>query len=140
MNVSFHVAGVPQPGGSKRHVGNGIIIDSNPKAKDWKQLVAFHAARACPAPLDGPLALTITFLRQRPKVHYRRDGRIKPGALHEFPTTKPDLTKLLRSTEDALKGIAWRDDSQVCDMVMRKRYVREGEAPGALVTVARATR
>lgn len=136
MPVTFHVPGIPQPGGSKRHVGNGVIIDANPKAKGWKQTVAAFAAPHFPAPLDGPLALTITFLRQRPKGHYRKDGTIKPGAFHEYPTTKPDCTKLVRSTEDALKGIAWRDDSQVCRQSIEKRYVRDGEAPGATITVA----
>jgi Holliday junction resolvase RusA-like endonuclease len=135
VTVTFHVPGIAQPGGSKRHVGNGIIIDANPKAKDWKQTVAAFAARAFTAPLGGPLSLTITFLRQRPKSHYRKDGTLKPGAFHEWPTTKPDCTKLVRSTEDALKGIAWRDDAQVCRQLIEKRYVRDGEAPGASIRV-----
>ncbi len=29
------------------------------------------------------------------------------------PTTKPDLDNYLKAIKDALKGICWRDDSQV---------------------------
>ncbi len=135
LPITFHVPGIPQPGGSKRHVGGGTIIDANKNVGDWKSRVAMFAAQHFRAPLDGPLMLTISFLRQRPKAHFRKDGTIKTSALDEWPTTKPDCTKLVRSTEDALKGIAWRDDSQVCHQSIWKRYVAFGEQPGATITI-----
>lgn len=32
------------------------------------------------------------------------------------------MLKLARAAEDALTGILWRDDAQICDEVIRKRY------------------
>jgi Holliday junction resolvase RusA-like endonuclease len=47
-------------------------------------------------------------------------------------TKKPDLDKLLRALKDALKGVIYRDDSQVVRVVTSKDY---SPAPGVIVTV-----
>jgi Holliday junction resolvase RusA-like endonuclease len=49
----------------------------------------------------------------------------------------PDTTKLVRSTEDALKGICWRDDSQVVYQVASKEYAARGGIPGADIKIER---
>lgn len=36
--------------------------------------------------------------------------------------TKPDADNYLKGVKDALKGIIWKDDSQVVDAFVRKRY------------------
>jgi Holliday junction resolvase RusA-like endonuclease len=51
-------------------------------------------------------------------------------------TTKPDTTKLLRATEDALRGIAWADDNQVCEQHAFKLY---GMRPGVHVFIETVT-
>jgi Holliday junction resolvase RusA-like endonuclease len=57
--------------------------------------------------------------------------KLKPTA-PKFHTVKPDATKLLRSTEDALTGILWRDDAQIARQTVEKSY---GERAGAWITV-----
>jgi Holliday junction resolvase RusA-like endonuclease len=42
------------------------------------------------------------------------------GALH--PTGKPDLDNCVKLLMDALNGILWRDDAQVTDIAVIKRY------------------
>jgi hypothetical protein len=55
----------------------------------------------------------------------------------------PDLSKLARSTEDALTGVAWVDDSRVAQYVrLGKHYARTGaldvlDAPGAVIRIWR---
>jgi Holliday junction resolvase RusA-like endonuclease len=38
------------------------------------------------------------------------------------PITRPDLLKLTRLLEDACSGIIWRDDAQISDELLMKRY------------------
>lgn len=52
------------------------------------------------------------------------------GALQ--PTTKPDLTNLAKSVEDGLNGVAYRDDSQIVELTLRKVYT---ETPGTHVVL-----
>ena len=125
--ISFFVEGRPSPGGSKRYVGHSkagraILIDMGGKhTKDWRAAVA-QAARIAhrKAPLEGPLKLTVTLWMKRPKAHFDRMG-VKESA-PTWHTSAPDATKLLRSTEDAMKGIVWVDDSQVVAQYVEKRY------------------
>lgn len=140
--LSFFVEGSPAPGGSKRYVGkskrtgHAILIDMGGKRnKVWRACVA-EAARALEAaPLEGPLELTCTFVMPRPGKHFYKDkkrrGQLRSDAPH-WHTKAPDTTKLLRSTEDALKGIVWKDDSQVARQHASKAF---GERTGALIEI-----
>ena len=64
-------------------------------------------------PLEGPLSLTVRFYMPRPKAHLTARCGLKSSA-PQWPATRPDTTKLLRAVEDALNGICWFDDSQIC--------------------------
>lgn len=133
--LRFVVLGKPQPAGSKRAfavrragvpTGQIAVSDANPKAYGWKQDVAAVAMQEMIGRplLLGPVQLSLTFFVARPKGHYgsgRNAAVLKPGA-PVFPIVKPDSLKLARGTEDACTGTVWRDDSQVVDLVVRKRY------------------
>ncbi len=146
--IEFFVPGVPVPGGSKRaftnrKTGKPIITDASKSTRPWMSHVASVAAEAMRAtedatPLSGPIRLTIEFVLPRPKGHYgtgKNAGKLKPGAPY-LHTKRPDATKLLRSTEDALSNICWKDDSQVAIQRVRKVY---GPEPGASVQIEDAT-
>lgn len=146
MKVEFTVAGHPEPGGSKTAFvigGRARVTDANPKAKGWKQTVASAARGAMLRdrlrPLDGPLSVEMTFVRERPKSH-RLAGPHAPdtyvlnaeGRRNPYPTTKPDVLKLARSTEDAMSGIVYVDDAQIVEERLRKVY---GTTEGVAITV-----
>lgn len=38
------------------------------------------------------------------------------------PLTKPDLDNLIKTVLDALKGLAYKDDTQVCSIMANKHY------------------
>lgn len=138
--AEFRVYGDPKPGGSKRafvnrKTGRAVIVDACKKNKQWRDSVATAAVEAYQGePLTGPIKLAIIFYRARPKSHYGtgRNAGVCKATAPEFPTTRPDATKLLRSTEDALTGILWRDDSQIVQQRVWKQY---SPRPGALIAL-----
>jgi Holliday junction resolvase RusA-like endonuclease len=52
-----------------------------------------------------------------------------------YPTGKPDADKLLRAIGDALTGVVWVDDSQVCDAYVSKQWDDVGGGERVEVTV-----
>ncbi|WP_228976726.1 RusA family crossover junction endodeoxyribonuclease [Streptomyces sp. DH12] len=111
------VRGLPGPQGSKRHVGNGRMVESSAKVKPWREAVVWSAVQARRAikgspTLDGPLAAEMVFCFARPRGHFgtgRNAGRLRPSAPAR-PAVTPDLSKLARSTEDALTTAAVNAD------------------------------
>ena len=133
--VTFRVEGMePAPQGSKRHVGNGRMIESCPHVKPWRILVAQSAVAAGVPLLRGPVRMSIVFVFTRPAGHFRKDGSLKPSAPRHH-CVRPDGSKLLRSTEDALSKLAFEDDSRIVGGAWEKRYAVGKERPGALITV-----
>lgn len=151
--ITFRVYGTPKPGGSKRSFVPGIkpgmrwdpkrhrpvVVEDCKGNPAWRESVREAALAVAPKELlEGPLLLTVRFLMTRPKYHYRTTKKTGTQLRDDAPnyhTTKPDRTKLLRSTEDALTGVLWRDDTQVVDGPTSKVYT-EGR-PGAEITVQR---
>lgn len=147
--ISFFVPGIAKPSGSKRgfalkkggiYTGRVAMVDmSGGKGKDWRHDVKSAARDAYAGPLlAGPLFLSLTFYVTRPKNHFgsgKNTALLKADAAL-FPTTRPDVTKLIRSVEDALTGLVYEDDSQIVTQVAEKRYA---DKPGCQITIAPAT-
>src|SRR5215469_6633367 len=130
------VAGVPAPQGSKRHVGNGRMVEASKAAGPWREAVRAETQRiagGCPA--ECPVRVVIVFRLPRPQGHYgtgRNAGTVRPSA-PAYPAGRPDLDKLARAVLDGLTmGGAWRDDSQVCHLQAQKIY---SERPGCSITI-----
>lgn len=123
--ISFEVAGIPGPQGSKSHIGGGRMIESSKKVKPWRAAVSAVARQHCKAPLEGAVSVTVTFYMPAPK-------RLPKGRVH--PSVIPDADKLLRSTFDALTRIAYHDDGQITHTETHKRYHPNGWT-GAYITI-----
>lgn len=136
--VEFTAFGTALPAGSKRlgvaSNGRRFVRDDNPNTSEWKRTVAQAAGAAMNGRplLDGALTLVIQVYRPRPQSHYGKNG-LRPAA-PPFPTTRPDITKLVRAIEDALTGVLARDDSQFVEVLGIKRY---GEPARVEVKVSR---
>lgn len=133
--ITITVYGQAAPQGSKRHVGNGVMVESSKKVKPWRQDVKAAATAAVDllpgwVPLDGPLSVSMTFTFLRPKGHFgtgRNAGIIRASA-PQRPATIPDLSKLVRSTEDALTKLVWADDARVVEYRrLGKHYASSGD-------------
>ena len=135
--VSFAVLGTPGPQGSKKHVGGGRMVESSKKVKPWRKAV-YEAARDHTGgidgfeALDGPLVADMVFTLEK--------GTTLPKYL-DWHFRVPDLSKLARSTEDAVKGVVWTDDARVSDYRrLSKRWVGSDDPdaldePGAVIRV-----
>jgi Holliday junction resolvase RusA-like endonuclease len=124
MEFSFTIFGVAQPQGSTRaFLPQGwtrpVITSDNAKVKPWRQEVAqtaMVAMQECGTKMAArgvPISISLTFVFEKPRSE-------RKSALHK--TTKPDLDKLLRAVLDALTGIAYADDSQVCECRVSKAF------------------
>jgi len=137
--------GAPAPQGSKAFkglngAGRAILVEQVKSVKPWREDVraaALLAIAGAPAwePLDGPLIAEMVFTLRKPVS--------APKRRRTWPQSAPDLSKLLRSTEDALTSAgAWRDDARVVEY-RRAAKVYPGEdrdalsAPGAVIRVWR---
>lgn len=144
------VYGAPAPQGSKRHVGNGRMVESSIHVAPWREAVKHQALEAVTLygahdrlPLDGPIVARMVFTLARPKSHYRtgRNAYLLRDSAPSRPTGYPDLSKLLRSTEDALSDARiWTDDARVVEYQRAaKVWIDEdGEAlvrPGAYIAL-----
>src|SRR5687768_10095622 len=128
------VYGTPGPQGSKKVVGHtaptakskhgrAILVESSKKVKPWRADVkaAAEQMRAGAVPIDQAISLRMVFTMPKPTG--------APKVKRTFPMRMPDLSKLARSTEDALTeaGI-WRDDARVVEY-SRLAKVFPGEDP-----------
>jgi Holliday junction resolvase RusA-like endonuclease len=136
--IRFEVQGQPAPQGSKRHVGNGRMVEQSKAVIPWRQDVKAAAQAAMgwgqQPPLQGPVALAVTFALPKPAS--------APKRKRTWPARRPDLDKLLRSTLDALTGVVFADDGQVVSVQAAKAYVNEGThlvTPGAVLMIWEVT-
>lgn len=141
---TIRIYGVPAPGGSKSafaFIGtdgrpHARVVDANPKAKPWKSIVTDAIRTQYSGPAAGPtesVFVHAVFFLPRPKGHTLASGN-KSSTYIEQPTTKPDLTKLWRSTEDACTGLLWSDDAQIVRQTTEKYYASETYPVGCLIS------
>jgi Holliday junction resolvase RusA-like endonuclease len=148
--VAITVLGIPAPQGSKAYKGqrtnkstgraHAVLVESSKKVKPWRGAVE-SAARLAIAdlgpwePLDGPLVAEMVFTLPKPAS--------APKRRQTWPIRYPDISKLARSTEDALTTAGvWADDARVVEYQrLAKVFPGEGlnalDTPGAVIRVWR---
>ena len=132
--ITFTVKGMaPAPQGSKRHLGNGVMVESCKRVKPWRAMVTAAAVESGAPICSGPVSIAVTFLFARPKSHYGKRG-LKPSA-PRWHAVRPDNDKLVRGVCDALTGALIADDSRVVTITSKKRFCTGDEQPGAIITV-----
>lgn len=111
------------------------MVESSKKVAPWREDVANAAmlARGGAPALDGPLVLGITFWLPRPVSLTRAKAAMGP-------CRQPDLSKLVRSTEDALTTSgAIADDARIVRFErIEKRFVEVGGELGAEIRIEEA--
>ncbi len=144
--IRIVVRGAPAPQGSKSYMGTiksgmkkgkAIMVESSKKVRPWRQDVKAAAEgwreRSGVLPIDGPVVVRMTFTLPKPKS--------APKTRRTYPMRTPDLSKLARSTEDALTDAGiWTDDARVIGYSkLWKAYPGEDvdalDSPGAVIEI-----
>jgi Holliday junction resolvase RusA-like endonuclease len=130
--VTFTVPGVPIAQPRQRYTRTGInYTPSQHPVQQWKARVVFAWHDLHQEPLAGPVRLEVYFEMPRPKKYLAKKWL---GVLL-WHVKRPDADNLIKAIKDALNGLAWHDDSQVCQLYVEKRYTAGGEEPKATITV-----
>ena len=129
MTLTFFVPGKPAPQGAKRHVGNGILLESSPHVGPWRERVAIAAHNAMNGrPIySGQVEVWLDFILPRPKSTPKT--RTPPAI------KRPDIDKLARAILDAITGTILADDAQVTYLSATKRLAEIDETPGVRIEV-----
>jgi len=133
--IDVFIPGVPAPQGSKRHVGNGIMVEMSKGVKPWRESIRSALITSAGQPVErfgGAVIVHCEFVMPRPKCLAKR---VTP--LH---VKRPDRDKLKRAVNDAITsaGVIC-DDSADCGGACVKRYAEIGEVPGLRLRITDAT-
>lgn len=81
-----------------------------------------------------PLALTIYATFSIPKSKTKKEKQMMLQG-YKFPTVKPDADNIAKVICDALNGVAYTDDTQIIELRVIKRYVREDTPAHVTVSI-----
>lgn len=133
--VTFNVDGPPVAKGRARATTiRGMVRLYTPaKTRAYEDTVRIAAAMAMGArrPFEGEVTMTITAMVAIPTSFSKRKRTNAIAGIIK-PTTRPDADNYAKAALDGCNGILFRDDSQVTDLIIRKRYAAE---PRLVVTM-----
>lgn len=142
--IEFTIPGEPKGKGRPRHERNGHTYTPR-DTKEYEEEVRIRFRKAIrddeklakQFPLTGPVKVTIWAYFKIPKsITKKRLKQIRDG--EDFPTKKPDIDNIEKIIEDALNGLAYKDDSQIVEVFKRKIWTPIGAEPQVVVWVGEA--
>lgn len=131
---SFFIAGEVQA--KQRPKFNGRFAYTPKETVEYENLVKLQYQAQCGNyryPDDVPLAVTI-FARLEPPQSASNIKKTRMLNQEEYPLKKPDVDNIAKIILDALNGIAYRDDKQVVELIVKKSYAGES---GVGVTISK---
>lgn len=133
--ITFFVSGIPK----SMSVGKTVRWATKDRARsgsfqtrahtEWATLVGTIGRQHAPLrPMTGPVSFTAIFHLPRPASLPKRE---------RAPIKRPDLDNLLHKLTDQWNGVFWADDSQITDLIARKRFAIYGPPGVDIVVVER---
>lgn len=119
METKFYIDATPIGKGRPRVTRHGTYTPK--KTQEYEKYVKHCFVKSCeaPAPLGRPLFCIIRAYFPVPKSYTKKQH----AELPEKPyTKKPDADNIVKSILDALNGIAYEDDSAICEIYCTKYY------------------
>ena len=136
MVIKFEVPCIPVAQPRQRHsVVNGHVRNYIPKTDPvWVFKTALQLAASTVRPeiiLSGPIRIILDFIFPRTKSMIWKSKPMTRVA----KSTKPDIDNLCKSVFDALNGILFVDDSQICECRASKYIASGNEQPRVIITI-----
>ena len=138
--ITIHIPGPPQGKGRARTVKKGNFTHSyTPKNTAlYENLIKVLAMQEMEKQglemMTGPVKMTIKAFYDIPKsISKRKRTEMEMGI--KKPSKKPDADNIVKAAGDALNGVAYRDDAQICDLRIIKRYVTSNINPQVIILV-----
>lgn len=128
MTCDFVVEGKPTGKGRPRfrRMGNFVQTYTPTATADYEKLVRLRFQNVGGAITDKPVKIEIVAFFAPPKSARKKD-KIEMLANRILPEKKPDCDNIAKIILDALNKIAYIDDSQVIELVVKKRYSAEAK-------------
>ena len=131
------IPGEPVAQGRPRafRMGGAIRVVDPSKSRSWKGVAQVHALQALgggsrPHFAEGALRMAVDAYFTRK--HFPK----RVGAERQPKPSRPDCDNVGKACADALNGVAYADDAQVVELVIRKWYAAEGEGPRVEIVVS----
>ena len=117
MIFTFYITPVPQ--GRPRFVKRGNFVQTyDPKtSKEFKCKLKELAKEFHMTPSESALDVSVIFYMSIPKSKSKKWRENPPNHI-----VKGDIDNIIKGTLDALTGIIWKDDSQICMISAHKMY------------------
>ena len=125
MIVTFLVEGEPQGKGRHRTTKTGINFTPERTAMYENWVKSVYINRAGDKLLYGPIRATIEAYYGIPKSKSKKAKELMSNQVIR-PTKKPDADNIAKAILDSLNGIAYKDDSQVVELIVIKYYAENG--------------
>ena len=123
--VTFKVDANPVGKQRARYVkrGNFVQTYTPEKTRTYETLIRDAAIEAMGSaePLETPVSLYLYIRVPIPKSHSKKKVEACLNGLDQ-PIKKPDASNILKSVEDGMNGIVYKDDSQIVNLHVTKVY------------------
>ena len=121
--ISFEIPG-PVRGKARPRVTRAGITYTPKETVQYENLVKLCFREA--AASDKPVRAQLEVYHEIPK----STSKSRQGAMlldRIYPTKKPDADNIAKIVLDSLNGIAYKDDSQVVELIVNKSYSKRGQ-------------
>lgn len=135
MIRTYTYMGIPKAQGRPRaaRMGKFVRVYERKEDRTNKDNIAAQIVTQDPEYHEsGAVSVTLLCHFPRPKGHFNTKGLSSKAPEHH--TQKPDAENCAKAVLDALTGICWKDDAQVCSLAVHKTWT--DKEPMTLITVA----
>lgn len=124
MRIHFTIEGEPKGKGRPRfrRIGNYVSTYTPATTASYEDAVRLAYKQAAQgAYFEGPVKMEVWCIFGIPKSATKKNqAEMLSGKV--LPTKKPDADNVLKIIADALNGLAYKDDTQITDMEIHRRY------------------
>ena len=125
MSIQIYVEGTPVAKGRPRFsiIAGHVNAYTDKKTRDYENRIkqAALVAMMREAPIEGPVTMRV-MVTLEPPASWSKKKRLRALTDVIRPVTRPDADNYAKAAIDACNKIVFKDDSQITDLTITKRY------------------